>query len=88
MELSWDPAKAASNVTKHGVAFEMVAWFEWSTAVIEADIRFDYPEPRLKAIGTIDGVLYSLIYTIERRSNRIISLRPASNREKRDYAEA
>ena len=49
---------------------------------------FDYPEPRLKAVGAIDGLLYSLTDTIERRSTRIISLRPASNREKRDYAEA
>jgi uncharacterized DUF497 family protein len=88
MEFSWDPVKAALNFAKHGVPFDAMYEFEWSTALIEADVRFDYPEPRLSALGAIRGRLYFLVYTVERRSTRIISLRPANNREKRDYAQA
>jgi len=68
------------------VAFDAVEGFEWQTALVRSDIRFDYPEPRLAALGAIGDRLYFLVYTIERRSTRIISLREASRREVRQYA--
>jgi uncharacterized DUF497 family protein len=83
---TWDPFKAAVNLAKHGVPFDRVEGFEWQTALIRSDIRFDYPEPRLSALGAIGDRLYFLVYTIEHRSTRIISLREANRREVRRYA--
>ncbi len=87
VDYTWDPAKAASNFAKHGVAFETVAGFEWETALVIADVRFSYPEPRLTALGTIGSRVYFLAYTVERRAMRIISLRKANNREIDRYEE-
>lgn len=81
MRYSFNPAKSESNLAKHGVAFEAVESFEWEWALVVADVRFDYPEPRLNALAPIGGRVHHLTYTIERRAVRIISLRKASNRE-------
>jgi uncharacterized DUF497 family protein len=86
VRVTWDPSKAASNLVKHGVAFDRAEGFEWQTALVQSDIRFDYPEPRLSALGAIGDRLYFLVYTIEHRSTRIISLREANRREVKRYA--
>jgi uncharacterized DUF497 family protein len=88
MSLSWDPAKAASNLAKHGVAFEMAERFEWDIALVGATFGHADGEPRLGALGAIEGRLYFLVYSIETRSTRVISLRKANDREKRRYATA
>ena len=85
MRFTWDTAKAASNLAKHGVAFEAVDGFDWDTALVLADVRFDYPEPRLLALGAIGDRLHALVYTVEHRSTRPISLRAANKREVRRY---
>lgn len=79
MRYSFDPAKAASNVAKHGVSFDSVSEFEWEAALIQADTRHN--EPRLVATAPIGDRVYVLVYSIERRSVRIISLRKANNKE-------
>ena len=87
MKITWDPAKAAANLAKHGVRFETVAEFEWETALVRADVRFTYPEPRLTAIGAIGNRVYCLVYAVERRATRLISLRQASDKEVARYEE-
>ena len=81
MRFTWDPTKAASNLAKHGVAFEAVEGFEWSEALIIADVRVTYDEPRMKALAPIGDHLYALIFSVERRAVRVISLRKANRRE-------
>lgn len=87
MRLTFDPAKAAANLAKHGVAFSAVEAFEWDEALVRADVRFDYPEPRFLALGLIGSRLHALVFSVERRAVRIISLRKASNREIDRYEE-
>jgi hypothetical protein len=86
MRYDWDPQKRRANLVKHKVDFAAVEAFDWSAARIEADIRHD--EVRLKATGAIAGRVHVLIYTVERRVVRVISLRKASAREVRRHAEA
>ncbi|MDT8330189.1 BrnT family toxin [Roseomonas gilardii] len=81
MPITWDEAKAASNLAKHGVAFEAVFEFDWETALVRADVRFAYSEPRLIAFGVIGDRLHALVFTVERRSLRVISLRKANSKE-------
>jgi uncharacterized DUF497 family protein len=85
MRFTFDPAKASANLAKHGVAFGAVADMDWSVAVVFADVRLAYPEPRLLALAPIGPRLHALVFSVERRAVRIISLRKASNREMARY---
>jgi len=40
-------------VAKHGVFFAAAADFEWESALVRADTRRNYGEPRFTAIGLI-----------------------------------
>jgi uncharacterized DUF497 family protein len=81
MRFSFDPGKLARNLGKHGVDFAAMKAFDWDHALVLADVRFDYPEPRLSALSLIGNRLYFVVFTIERRALRIISLRKANNQE-------
>ena len=87
MEYEWDEAKSAANLRKHRIAFDAVEGFDWSTALVVADERFDYNEDRWFAIGLIENRLYSITFTIRGDRIRIISLRAAEPRERRLYHE-
>ncbi len=80
--------KAASNLAKHGVAFEAVEGFDWSAALIRATLNRASGEPRLRllAYGAIGDRLHALVYSVETNCLRVISLRKASKREVRFYA--
>ncbi len=83
---TWTPAKNASNLIKHDVAFEAAGAFDWANALVTADVRFAYPEPRMAALGMIGDRLHALVFTVERRTTHIISLRKANQKEFDRYA--
>ncbi len=61
MDFEWDEAKAASNLVKHGVAFEdAVAAFRDVSALHVHDRSMDYGEERFVTIGVADGIVYYL----------------------------
>lgn len=89
---SWDPEKALANRNKHGVSFEVAA------AVISDPLalsRFDEEhsetEERWATLGlAADGALLVVIHTFEELNSqeasvRLISARPATPAERRDY---
>ncbi|MBI1207218.1 MAG: BrnT family toxin [Azospirillum sp.] len=86
-ELSWDEAKRAANLAKHGVDFAAAGAFEWNTALTRADERQRYGEPRFVSIGFIGPRLHVLVWTPRQDGYRIISLHKANRREIRRYAE-
>ena len=77
----WDEDKRQTNLAKHGVDFAVVDQFDWLSAVIRVDDRFDYGEIRLRAEGLIAGRLDALVYTERGLIKRIINLRKANKRE-------
>lgn len=81
----WDESKYASNLLKHGIAFELIHEFDWFRAYFKPDLRFDYGEQRVIAFGRIAGRGYSVVYTRRGDRVRIISLRPAHEKEMRRY---
>lgn len=89
MEFEWDDEKAASNLRKHGVAFEdAMAVFDDERAI--TDPATSVVEMRLKTTGYADAyALLTVIHTTRRQGDllivRIISARPASRRERREY---
>ena len=85
MIYEWDENKRQANLEKHGVDFEQVHLFDWQTAKIVEDLRYDYGEPRAIAFGMIDARLYVLVYTWREGAVRVIGLRKANEREGRFY---
>lgn len=84
----WDARKAASNLRKHGVSFDAIEDFDFSTALEVEDDRANYGETRMFALGPIQGSLHALVYTRRGEKLRIISLRKASKDEREIYAQA
>ncbi|MEY4698231.1 MAG: hypothetical protein RIT14_2659 [Pseudomonadota bacterium] len=82
----WDEAKRQANRAKHGIDFATLDGFDWATAQIELDLRRDYGEERVNAVGIISGRLHKLTFTPRNRRIRIISLRKANRREQRKWA--
>jgi uncharacterized DUF497 family protein len=88
MDYQWDEAKRSANLAKHGVDFTVLVAFEWGTAMIKLDMRQAYGELRFRALGLIQGGLYTLIFTGRGPRVRAISLRKASRKEKAEYEAA
>ena len=91
MNVTFDPAKDAANMAKHGVSLTEAAGFEWGTAVVWPDTRRDYGEPRMAALGYIGLRIMSVVF-VDRppeqpTERRVISLRKANTREVKRYAE-
>ena len=79
----WDEAKRRANIAKHNIDFEAAKTFPWETAHTSLSSRRG--ELRYIATGYIGDRLYSVVYTDRGASRRIISLRSASPRERRNY---
>ena len=88
----WDPAKAASNLRKHGVSFPTATRvFSDPYALVEQD-RIENGEERWQTVGIVDGVVMLLVaHTVRQQDEieviRIISARRADRRERRRYEE-
>ncbi len=87
MEFQWDPDKADSNETKHGVSFiEAVTVFGDPLELTIADPLHSNLEFRFVSLGrSSNGRLLVVSYTERGQAIRIISARAASPREKRQY---
>jgi uncharacterized DUF497 family protein len=85
MEAEWDPAKARANLRQHGVRFaDAVTAMEDVRAISVRDERED--EERWISIG-MDSLARMLvvIYTWHDERIRLISARPATRREAKQY---
>ena len=86
MEITVDPKKDKLNRGKDGIARGRAADFEWDTAVIWLDQRFEYGESRMCALGMIGVRLYQMAFVEKESVLRVISLRKANVTEERRYA--
>src|SRR5262245_91171 len=86
----WDPAKAAANMRRHGVAFEeAVTTFQDPLARIHNDPVHSTSERREILVGySCEGRLLVVSFTDRGSNIRLISARPATRRERSDYEEA
>ena len=89
MRFEWDPAKNRRNVRDHGIdfgdamaVFDGPTWERW-------DDRQDYGEERWVAIGALEGIEITVVYTDLRTKNgvvrQIISARRATRHEREAY---
>jgi uncharacterized protein len=87
MAYQWDKNKAAANLLKHGIDFaDAVSVFSDNLAITTPDERFD--EERFITIG-LDalGRVLVVVYTWRGQKIRLISARPATRQERRQYEE-
>ena len=90
VSLTFDPAKDAANLAKHGFALLDAVGFEWEAAVVWSDNRRDYGELRMVGLVPVNDRLFCVVF-VDRppeqpTERRIISLRKANNREVKRYA--
>jgi uncharacterized DUF497 family protein len=85
VEISFDPAKSERNRVERGFGFEGAVLFEFETALIWPDIRFEYPEARYCALGLIGSRIHALVFSETTAGIRIISFRKANAREVTRY---
>jgi uncharacterized DUF497 family protein len=88
VEFEWDEAKAASNLTKHGVIFEeALTVFDDPLALIFDDEEHSETEQREIIIGYSSRQRLLIACFTEGPAVRIISARSATRRERQDYEE-
>ena len=84
MEITYDPAKNATNIEQRGLSFERVADFDFETALFSVDDRRDYGETRYRGFG----YLHALVFVETENGIRVISFRKANKREVKGYEQA
>lgn len=88
MEIEYDSAKAAANLSKHGVSFEEAAsaLFD-ANALAQEDIYAD-EEARWLLLGMSDQArLLLVVYSLPSEERiRLISAKEATRAEAKDYA--
>jgi uncharacterized DUF497 family protein len=86
MRYSWDKEKNRRNLELHGIVFEDAARIFEGPTVERVDERFDYGERRVYAIGLVNGLEITVIYTDRTDDERrIISAWRAEPHEGRHY---
>jgi uncharacterized DUF497 family protein len=85
----WNEAKNHSNIRKHGLDFAEAEEMFRGVLLARPDTREDYRETRWIGIGAIRGRTAVVVFA-ERgpETIRIISLRKASRRERKEYEKA
>ena len=84
MEFEFDPAKSASNKTKHGLDF-VEAQALWSDPELVVLPSQDEKEPRHLAVGFLKGRHWTSIVTLRGDVVRLISVRRAREKEVECY---
>lgn len=91
MRFEWDPAKAAANLAKHGIAFaEASTAFSDDAALVMADPDHSAVEDRFILLGLSAELRVLVVVHCLREAGhviRLISARRANRDERRQYSE-
>ena len=86
MDVEFDPDKDAANLEKHGVSLRFGARvFDDVDVLIIPTVRADDEEERFKAIGEVDGDLWTAVHVYRGDKVRFISVRRSNAGEQRAY---
>jgi hypothetical protein len=89
IQFEWGERKNRSNIRKHGFDFADAAQMFREYLLVNADEREDYGESRWIGIGMIRGRIAVVVFAeIGPITIRIISLRKATQRERKQYEKA
>ena len=87
MKIEFGPAKSEKNARERGLAFDLVADFDFESAQITKDERRDYGEVRYRAVGRLNDAVAVVVFTTRHEAVRVISLRLANRKERSRYEE-
>ena len=86
MRYGWDERKNRRYIARHGIAFEDAKRIFDGPIFERIDDRFDYGEVRIYAVGLVNGLEITVIYTDEDDDERrIISAWRAEPHERRAF---
>lgn len=93
MAFSWDAARSEANHRERGFDFAFASLIFDGLTLEQEDRRQDYGERRVVAIGRVDGVELTVVYTDRtdatgHTERRIISARRSNRDERQAYQEA
>jgi len=89
VKFDWDETKNRANIRKHGFDFADAEDMFRGLLIVDPDTREDYGEKRWIGIGSIRGRTAYVVFTEPGPERiRIISLRKASRRERKQYEKA
>lgn len=90
MQFEWDPAKAATNLRKHGVSFdEATSVFRAPLAYTFVDPNHSVGEQRWLTFGVSERGRLLVVSHLEHNDRvRLLSARAATNHERRIYEES
>lgn len=81
MQITFDLAKNILNIELRGLSFEQVVDFEFETALFSQDLRQEYGEIRMRALGYLGQRVHALVFVETELGIRVISFRKANKRE-------
>jgi uncharacterized protein len=81
----WDENKWRSNVAKHGIDFADAKEVFHDPAAYTFTSPNPHSEPRYVTVGSMQGTLIAVIFTVRNGAIRIISARSARRKERRMY---
>jgi uncharacterized protein len=82
---TWDSQKNRRNVASHGIAFEDAVKIFDGPTLEKVDDSFDYGETRVYAIGVVNEIEITVIYSDSSTDRRIISAWKAERHEREAY---
>ena len=86
MDIEWDPAKAGSNLSKHGISFSDVEPAFYDEFALSMSYDFSVAEERFLLVGRDAlGRILTVSYTYRDNFIRIISARLATKSERTKY---
>ena len=86
MRYIWDEEKNRRNIALHGIAFEDAKRIFEGPTVEKVDDRFDYGEIRIYALGLVNGLELTVMYSDRSDDERrIISAWRSEPHERRYY---
>jgi hypothetical protein len=85
MEFEWDEKKRLFNIEKHGIDFLQVTQI-FNSLYVEENLLYR-EESRWRAIGIINDIEITVIYTKRKEAIRIISARRLSKNERKKFQE-
>lgn len=88
MHITYDPVKNQRNIRERGLSFDQAAEFDFGSALIQVDQRFEYGETRYVALGFLHDRLHVLCFTETSDGIRVISFRKANSREVNRHAQS
>jgi hypothetical protein len=87
VDIEWDPAKAASNLKKHGVSFQEAATVLLDPNALSQPDESSSEERWLLLGLSSEARLITLVYTLRGEDRiRLISARKATRKEAKHYA--